>query len=516
MKAIFLTPALMSSVLASAVAVHASVISIDNGRQLFVDDALIAATNGVVRHWNEPTKTGYPIIRPTSSGGRRMGGCACAADGGLWWDPTIDRYRLWYEDDWAGHMRYAESKDGMSWEFPKLDKVPGTSRVFSDSEEKAIGQLDSWSVYPDYKAKDPYSTWNMMISTHEDASRDILLTSKDGRQFAILGCLGRSSDRSTMYFDSILNHWVFSLRSVIKPIGRARRFYSQPDFTVAKGEYRYNYSDAPPWEGVFRHDFGPRGSLYNFIAVPYESLMLGVMEVLHGSPRDNRDGLESGLPKQTSLRFAFSRDGHFYAPAPKSAIRPSGWGSGKWDTGYLSALGGICVIRNEELWFYYSGVRGDAEKCIAKVGDQPEKLQGMYYNGAIGAAKLRRDGFAGLVADGNGEVTTKPVRFSGAHLFVNAECYYGEVAAELLDADGRIIKGYSRADCRGIKYDDTTKRELTFAGGDLSKFSGRDVSFRFVLHCATLYSFWVSPTAHGESLGYVAAGGSAYSGVRDL
>ena len=33
-------------------------IDIDNGRQLLVDDFLIAETNGIVRHWNRPLKVG--------------------------------------------------------------------------------------------------------------------------------------------------------------------------------------------------------------------------------------------------------------------------------------------------------------------------------------------------------------------------------------------------------------------------------------------------------------------------
>lgn len=89
-------------------------VNVDGGRQLFVDDYLVESSVGVVRHWNVPTKIEGPIIRPTSDDGTRIGGCAVATDGGLWWDPTIGRFRLWYEDNWAGNMRYAESTDGTS------------------------------------------------------------------------------------------------------------------------------------------------------------------------------------------------------------------------------------------------------------------------------------------------------------------------------------------------------------------------------------------------------------------
>ena len=98
----------------------------------------------------------------------------------------------------------------------------------------------------------------------------------------------------------------------------------------------------------------PNWQLYSFNAVAYESVMLGVVEILYNTPRDNTDGMEAGLPKQTGLHFCFSRDGNTFAPRVEADIAPEGWGSGKWDTGYLSATGDICVIRDERLWFYYS------------------------------------------------------------------------------------------------------------------------------------------------------------------
>jgi len=141
---------------------------------------------------------------------------------------------------------------------------------------------------------------------------------------------------------------------------------------------------------------------------------------------------------------------------------------------------------------------------------------GMYLNGAIGAATLRRDGFAGMVADGEGEIVTKPLKFTGGRLFVNAECRFGSLAAEILDARGVPVPGFAAADCEGLRYVDSTKRELVFKGGSLAAFGGKDVSVRFKLTTATLYSFWISPSERGESRGYVAAGGPAYAGLRDM
>ena len=141
---------------------------------------------------------------------------------------------------------------------------------------------------------------------------------------------------------------------------------------------------------------------------------------------------------------------------------------------------------------------------------------GMYSNGAIGVATLRRDGFAGMVADGAGEIVTKPLVFDGGHLFVNAECRFGSVAAEVLGEDGKPLPGFSVADCAALRHADSTKYELRFTGGSLAALAGRSARLRFILHCVTLYSFWISPSERGESRGYVAAGGPDYPGLRDL
>ena len=503
----------------------ADAVNVDGGRQLFVDDSLIASTNGVVRHWNAPVKASAPVLRPTSEKGGRVAGCTVATNGGLWWDPKLGKYRLWYETDWAGNLRYAESRDGLDWELPDLGKVKGTNRVFGDDEERHNRSLDSWSVWPDYTASDPYACWNLLVSAPGGTTTDTMFSSSDGRTFRKLGLAGYSGDRTTLHFDALLNQWVFSLRDSHAPLGRARRFFAQDAFRPPAVPYGFAYGknaqptgtvEAVKWTELDTLGYGTRESLYNFDAVPYESLTLGVMEVLHNTPKDNYDSECAGLPKQTSLRFAFSHDGRSFAAAPESALKPSGWGSGKWDTGYLSAIGGICCVGEDELRIYYSALRGDAAKSRGKIGRQPMFRQGMYYNGAIGFATLRRDGFAGLVADGEGEVVTRPLAFTGGHLFVNAECLYGDVTAEIVGADGAPVPGFAAADCRGLEFADTTKRELVFAGGDLATLGDKGVAVRFRLHCATLYAFWISPSARGESRGYVAAGGPSYPGLRDL
>jgi len=498
-------------------------VDVDCGRQLFVDDCLIAATNGVVRHWNHPVKATDPVVWPGdgSGVGVRDGGkdanLTCATDGGLWWDPTRGKYRLWYQADWLGDICYAESTDGRRWTYPGLDIVRGTNRVFSDDV------IDSWSVTPDYAAPNPYAAWKLHISEPGALTDDVLFSSEDGIHFTRLGVAGKSGDRSTSYYDPFRGKWVFSLRD-FRNSDRCRAFFASRTFGGADCKWNFGKTvitavKAPTTDGLPQPEDWlvatnrPNWALYSFNAVAYESLMLGVMEVLYNTPNDNGDCSDAGLPKQTALHFCFSRDGKTFVPRNEADIAPSGWGSGKWDTGYLSAVGGICTVDDDRLTFYYSGLRGDASRLAD--GERWAE-NGMYSNGAIGYATLRRDGFAGMVADGLGELTTKPLAFTGAHLFVNAECRFGSVRAEILDAKGDPVPGFTADDCTPLVRKDATNAELVFKGGDLAALGDRRVRVRFLLLCATLYAFWLSPSEGGESRGYVAAGGPTYPGLRDM
>jgi hypothetical protein len=105
-----------------------------------------------------------------------------------------------------------------------------------------------------------------------------------------------------------------------------------------------------------------------------------------------------------------------------------------------------------------------------------------------------------------GSLTTRPVQFTGKHLFVNADAKAGELRAEVIDQSGMPMKGLSAADCVPFRAD-KTKQRVTWKEGDLAAAAGKPVRLRFRLKNARLYAFWVSAKETGASGGYVAAGG---------
>ena len=483
------------------------VIHIDTGRQLFVDDFLIA-TGTLQRVFGMPEKyAGNPVLRPETelelNGSRNA--AAVPKGGGLWWDPYERLFKLWYEAGWIHTICYATSTNGLDWERPELDVVPGTNQVLPPDLTP-----DSWTVVPDWEAADPLQRYKMFMRGPGGTIPGVSMTSADGIHWINRVITGGTGDRSSMFYNPFRRMWIYSLRAGWR--GRARDYRECDNFLRGAS---WSTADTVRWLAVDEED--PKDpviqrvpQLYNFDAVAYESIMLGAFEIHHGP--ENGDCMKVGLPKITELNFAYSRDGfHWSRPDRRAHIRAERWGSGKWDTGYVQSLGNLCTIQKDRLWFYYSGFQGDTNRLS---GDWLQN--GMYDNGAMGIAFLRRDGFAAMTATGSGELVTRPLLFSGACVFVNVACPQGELRVELQDAEsGAAVPGFALAECRPVSVDSTLHRVTWQDVDTVRALRGRAVRFRFTLSNGALYAFWVSRDGTGRSDGYVAGGGPGYTGPTD-
>ena len=312
---------------------------------------------------------------------------------------------------------------------------------------------------------------------------------------------GGTGDRSTHHYNPFRKKWVFSIRTGAK--ARVRRYYECDDFM---GDARWKSSDVVPWMRVDRDDpvdylTREPPQLYNFDAVAYESIMLGWFEIHCGPP--NSDCAKVGRPKITELMYAFSRDGFHYDRPDRQAHIPASRGD-FWDRGYVQSLGNICTIVGDKLFFYYTGFQGNG------------KPHGLYDRSATGVAFLRRDGFASMDAGADAALlTTRPVQFSGKHLFVNVDAPRGILRAAILDQDGNAIEPFTLGNCNSLSTDSTLEPVMWKNGSDLSQLAGKPVRFQFELSNGALYSFWVSKDDSGRSDGYVAGGGPGYAGPTD-
>ena len=249
--------------------------------------------------------------------------------------------------------------------------------------------------------------------------------------------------------------------------------------------------------------------LYNLDAVAFESIMLGMFQILQGPP--NEIGLQKTEPKLTELSAGFSRDGfHFLRPDRTSFIGARRTPD-SWEFGYIEPTTGITLIVGDELWFYYSAYGGAPEHTA------PGALNGMYGNGAVGLAKLRRDGMASLRAAFPGaNLQTRPVLFThGRGLFVNANTSGSQMTVECLDESNRPIPGFTREECLGFR-GNSTCAEIRWKNADFASLANRPVKLVFAMPRGDFYSFWTGKNAKGASGGYLAAGGPGYSSSRDV
>jgi len=163
----------------------------------------------------------------------------------------------------------------------------------------------------------------------------------------------------------------------------------------------------------------------------------------------------------------------------------------------VQSVGGVCLVVGDRLYFYASGRTGRRN--------------------TVGLAFLRRDGFASMDAGPEeGKLTTRPVRFSGKHLFVNVDDPRGELRVEVLNQAGEIVAPFSSGACVPVTRDQTSQIVRWKDVKDLSSLVNQPVRFRFHLKNGRLYAFWVSPEPSGPSRGYVAAGGPGFTSNRDL
>lgn len=485
-------------------------IPIDVGRQLFVDDFLIEETT-LSRTFHLARKyDGNPVFEPeTELEGVGVDGVEPAAapkDGGIWWDPEQRRFRMWYEAGWLHRVAYATSDDGLTWERPPLSINEGTNQVLP-----AEVRPDSWNVVPDPDTTDPAQRWKMLLRRPGGQDHAQALTSPDGLRWSEPQVAGVCGDRTSMFHNPFRKVWVYSIRSGMPGRGRSRHYHEHRDFLAGA---RWLSRDPVFWAAADELDppdpaVGQNAQLYNLDAQAYESLMLGVFEIHLGPPNEVCE--QGKFPKTTELMLAFSRDGFHWHRPDRRAFIPASRTEGSWDRGYVQPVGGVCLVMGDRLWFYYTGFSGTAKE----VGDRPPK-RGVYVQASTGLAFLRRDGFASMeVGAQGGTLLTRPLTFSGKHLFVNVVAPRGSLRVEALSETGKPIAPFTLANCEPVSADSTLQRIEWYGVEDLSALAGRPVRLRFHLTDGALYAFWVTREATGASHGYVGAGGPGFTGLVD-
>ena len=493
-------------------------IPIDAGRQLFVDDHLIAETT-LERTYHQPRIHDGPVLKPETELEMNWGyrPVACPFEDGVFYDPEDELFKMWYQGGWFDGTCLATSKDGVTWDRPDFGIDPGTNRVIPS---RVRYQRDGCAVWLDHDAKTRDERFKMFIYFREkkhigyvhgnvyppgspnDWAGGEIYTSPDGIHWKFRGNTGPCGDNSGFFYDPFRKEFVYSLRTS-SPRGRSRSQRRHADFVEGA---KWELADRVRWQDADDDDrpephLGYPTQLYKVSCAPYESLMISTHQIHRGPP--NEICAVGGFPKLCDLTIGYSRDGfNFTRPDRRSFIAGSRE-IGTWNRAYIHSAGGVCLVVKDELYFYFGTWSGISPRLG---GD-------MYSGGSTGLAILRRDGFASV--HGEGALTTKPVAFNGKYLFVNANTEGGELRVEVLDSRGNAIAPFTGENCLPVRGDSTLTQVKWRGGADLSKLRGESVKFRFALKGGHLYSFWVTPEQSGASHGYVAAGGPGLTGPTD-
>lgn len=489
-----------------------SVIPINTGRQLFVDDFLISRTSLQKQYHTPHFYAGNPVLEPDREWEQTTQGALYAApfSDGIWYDEQAHKFKMWYlagagllhkSDKPTFYTAYAESADGKYWTKPILN-------IWNQTNIVDTANRDAATVWLDRGEKDPEKRWklfNVVLRPSDRRWQFVLKYSADGIHWSRgVAQSGDIYDRSGAFFNPFTNKWVLSLRYNTLLSRRSRAYIEHEDPEILVSLAHRTRKDAgdkfvrfwfTPDDQELRHEKYPETDpgIYNFDAIAYESIILGLYSAWSGP--ENNICARDGIQKRNIISLGYSRDGfHFSRPThqPFMNIHES---AGAWNWGNMQSVNGVPLIVGDSLYFYSSGRR----------------LSSVFWDShmSTGLATLRRDGFVSMHSEGKeGFLTTETVTFDGKYFFVNADVSKGTLQVEILDEKGYPVSGFSRKDCIVMQKTNSTKQRIQWHNNaDINALAGKKVRFKFYLSNGDLYAFWVAPWTSGQSRGYTAGGG---------
>lgn len=429
---------------------------------LFFDEYALDRWTGVRFAAHQPDKAPEnPILRPELpwEGWRAFPIANCVMrDDGVW--------KMWYETGYdmqvspgqqINRTAYATSTDGLHWERPSLGQVE-----IDGSRDNSVLDLGPFgvhnvSVVRDDHDPDPSRRYKLsyFAMTHKDSGlpRGInTATSPDGIHWQ----LARPAD------DPAFRAWKDATPGTVRSgdthalVGwvpeRGRYVLLARNMSLVPYMFRtIGYSESAdfahwtePISAFAPDEQDPWGTEFYYVTVTrYEDLYLGVLCVFDNySQRLTAGQPDTATPpdelaylnQRLETKLIYSRDLQVwrYASRERAPFIPLGE-AGTWDSGMM--FGSSLAPNGDEVWAYYGAtpmrhIVEDLQHAGTEVDGQPQRMYG-------GVARLRRDGFVSLRADGAGDVVTKPQTLSGERITLNARTGGGgSVEVTLLGEDG--------------------------------------------------------------------------------
>jgi hypothetical protein len=465
-------------------------IDLGPGPQLFIDDYLIAQSDGVARKVVQPQRfLKEPVVTSFKGHQNWQPWYTVIHDPA---QPAERRFRMWYNADTVDDpaegafgpvLGYVESADGMNWPLPyqRLGNADGI--LFGASV------LDSGPKHPK-----PDERFKLLYHSHfptQNRGGPVVCFSRDGMQWTQHNggkqVLLNTGDSWHAGFDPVRKRY-FMIGKVFQPytwtnlegqkVNRAIRIYGV--------SFSDDFRTWSPMKLVITPDEKDPGVTEWYAAVGFQSrgdLLIAFLQVLRddltaaGASKEVIDcnmGNPGGGMGHTVLAWSrdggetWQRDRHtdpFLEPVPEV---------GAWD--HAMAWVSTTVPVGDEIYLYYAGYRWGHK--FRRSEDRQ-----------IGLVKTKRDRYVARQAGpGGGKIMTPKLKLDANALALNADVASGgEIRVQVCDDSGKPLPGFSFADCTPIT-GDSLSAPVTWKQ-PLSSVKGNPLRLEFSLRDARLFSF---------------------------
>lgn len=453
-------------------------------RQLFVDEHGVRKIDNLKRTIHQPDKRGA-VIRSANPSQTIQTRTAPV------WDPAEKVYKLWVM---STDQSLRLSSDGLHWVAGPQPSLPVSHVVYDPRDAdpgrrfKAALLNEGFAVSPDGVQWAKLDVPKIQSSDEGNFSYDprqglFIHTVKRRSQFGRSVAIATSRDFKTWRDYGV----VFHTDELDQKTGRLRISERLANPALKQTEY-----NTPEHYSI---------EVYNMGVFHYEGVYLGLPSIYHHTgkvppswPGFDKLRLSPEIRRLIQkhgdytgfyhIQLAISRDlEHWQRVADRQPfLETSPLGAGAYDI--QTMIGPTApVVRGDELWFYYTGIKNYA---FITSGGEPGYDDYLPGKGAICLAVLRRDGFVSVRAgEGPGTILTQPFELAGAKLFLNTDAGGGELSVEVLDGHDQVVA--TSAPITG----DLLRGAVSWKQGNLAGLTGRSVSLRFTLRKAGLFSYWL-------------------------
>jgi hypothetical protein len=484
---------------------------------LLVDDHDVLYRSGTRRVLNPPVRhEKTPLIKSDKPWETQI------AWNSVWRDPRSGKYQLWYQA-WNVTARergktcvvaYAQSDDGITFTKPSLDQFPWndvakTNIVLIGSGGHSYRYCNSVLVEPD--AADAAKRYKMAYFDWGKNPGLFVAFSPDGIRWSKYG---DGEPLSRISYGELEEPVPFADEKEKRPWSVPLSMADAVDvcFDPVRNVYAWYgkmWIDSPGGKMAWKHAMG-RSESRDFVKWSRPELILAPDDLdkphveFHTSPVFYYEGvyfcLNQILDRATGegvidVELMTSRDGirwernfrdQWFLPRSKT--------KGSFDSGSVFT-NATPVILDDEIRFYYGGYSSGATGADNLTGAS-----------GVGVAMIPRDRFAGVTPvrksaqatlktplENVGQVTLKPVELTkDSKITINADAREGEVRIELLDAEMRRVRGFSR-DEASVIHGDSLRHAVTWKDRTLADLPPGPYHLRAHLDRATLFAVSITP-----------------------